>query len=252
MVLVPGFFSHHHEHRKRWLVEWEGVVRSMWALYPVTSSSIKTLFSGVSRSFWDKFDVTIIPQHCHRKLPAEKITSSLTFHHIGFVDEKPGSLPTVWNESLAAKAVCPSGKVGKIWWHAADSSLFLFLVNIITFTFDKHMGVSEIVVPKSSILIGFSIINHPFWGTLIFGNTHIHVPSKSHMFFFVGLLWPVTSAGSGPVLELKALSWKVPSWQHFTSWHQGVSSNGGNGGGWDDRPRDRKHKQKMRCFFWIR
>ena len=27
--------------------------------------------------------------------------------------------------------------------------------------------------PKSSILIGFAIINHPFWGTLIFGNTHI-------------------------------------------------------------------------------
>ena len=27
--------------------------------------------------------------------------------------------------------------------------------------------------PKSSILIGFSIINHPFWGTTIFGNTHM-------------------------------------------------------------------------------
>ena len=27
--------------------------------------------------------------------------------------------------------------------------------------------------PKSSIFIGFSIINHPFWGTLIFGNTHL-------------------------------------------------------------------------------
>ena len=27
--------------------------------------------------------------------------------------------------------------------------------------------------PKSSILIGFSIINHPFWGNPIFGNTHI-------------------------------------------------------------------------------
>ena len=26
--------------------------------------------------------------------------------------------------------------------------------------------------PKSSILIGFSIINHPFWGIPIFGNTH--------------------------------------------------------------------------------
>ncbi len=27
--------------------------------------------------------------------------------------------------------------------------------------------------PKSSILIGFFIINHPFWGTSFFGNTHI-------------------------------------------------------------------------------
>ena len=36
------------------------------------------------------------------------------------------------------------------------------------------MGVSESSgTPKSSILIGFSIINHPFWGTSIFGNTHI-------------------------------------------------------------------------------
>ena len=26
-----------------------------------------------------------------------------------------------------------------------------------------------------SILIGFSIINHPFWGTPIFGNTHINI-----------------------------------------------------------------------------
>ena len=27
--------------------------------------------------------------------------------------------------------------------------------------------------PRSSILIGFSIINHPFWGIPIFGNTHM-------------------------------------------------------------------------------
>ena len=27
--------------------------------------------------------------------------------------------------------------------------------------------------PKSSILIRFSIINHPFWGTPIFGNAHV-------------------------------------------------------------------------------
>ena len=37
-----------------------------------------------------------------------------------------------------------------------------------------YMGVSENSgTPKSSILIGFSIINHPFWGISIFGNIHI-------------------------------------------------------------------------------
>ena len=37
-----------------------------------------------------------------------------------------------------------------------------------------YMGVSKNRgTPKSSILIGFSIINHPFWGTPSFGNTHI-------------------------------------------------------------------------------
>ena len=29
--------------------------------------------------------------------------------------------------------------------------------------------------PKSSISIEFSILNHPFWGTIIFGNTHMHI-----------------------------------------------------------------------------
>ena len=38
-----------------------------------------------------------------------------------------------------------------------------------------YMGVSKNMgkPPKSSILIEFSIINHPFWGTHIFGNTQI-------------------------------------------------------------------------------
>ena len=37
-----------------------------------------------------------------------------------------------------------------------------------------EMGVSENGgTPKSSISIGFSIINHPFWGTTIFGNIQI-------------------------------------------------------------------------------
>ena len=38
------------------------------------------------------------------------------------------------------------------------------------------MGVSKNNgTPKSSILIRLSIINHPFWGTPIFGNTHIYI-----------------------------------------------------------------------------
>ncbi len=32
--------------------------------------------------------------------------------------------------------------------------------------------------PKSSMLIGISIVNHPFWGTPIFGNTHMYIYDK--------------------------------------------------------------------------
>ena len=35
--------------------------------------------------------------------------------------------------------------------------------------------------PKSSSLIGFSIINHPFWGTPMFGNPHIDVGDVDKM-----------------------------------------------------------------------
>ena len=46
------------------------------------------------------------------------------------------------------------------------------------------MGVSKNRgTPKSSILIGFSIVNHPFWGTPIFGNTHMlsgQISSRRH------------------------------------------------------------------------
>ncbi len=39
---------------------------------------------------------------------------------------------------------------------------------------NDDMGVSKNRgTPKSSILIGVSIINHPFWGTIIFGHTHM-------------------------------------------------------------------------------
>ena len=31
------------------------------------------------------------------------------------------------------------------------------------------------VTPKSSIFIGFDMINHPFWGTAIYGNPHLRI-----------------------------------------------------------------------------
>ena len=47
-----------------------------------------------------------------------------------------------------------------------------------------YMGVSKNRgTPKSSILIGFSIINHPFWGTPIFGNTNIYIFPQRPYFF---------------------------------------------------------------------
>ena len=55
----------------------------------------------------------------------------------------------------------------------------------------KHMGVSKNSgTPKSSIIIGFSIINHPFWGTLIFGNPHMGLCRPSSF-----LLPPPSSCG---------------------------------------------------------
>ena len=46
-------------------------------------------------------------------------------------------------------------------------------LNWISHLLNSYTGVSKNNgTSKSSILIGFSIINHPFWGTPIFGNTH--------------------------------------------------------------------------------
>ena len=59
--------------------------------------------------------------------------------------------------------------------------LFLQRAEVKSVTAVVNMGVSKNNgTPKSSILIEVSIINHPFWGTPIFGNTHIVVLFGSH------------------------------------------------------------------------
>ena len=55
--------------------------------------------------------------------------------------------------------------------------------------------------PKSSILIGFSLINHAFWGTPIFGNTHMQFIGISLLQVFVSVqqslpcVWHIHSGG---------------------------------------------------------
>ena len=55
---------------------------------------------------------------------------------------------------------------------------------IVPFKGYPYMGVSlNGGTPKSSILIGVSIINHPFWGTTILGNPHIYSTKGSESDF---------------------------------------------------------------------
>ncbi len=69
--------------------------------------------------------------------------------------------------------------------------------------------------PKSSILIGFSLVNHPFRGTSIFGNTHLEVKSNPWKFKEFQQLknqqkscWPCEGVTSTLVFVLKKHLWK--------------------------------------------
>ena len=57
----------------------------------------------------------------------------------------------------------PSGKTN------IDIFIYIYMYIYIYMGVSKNRG-----TPKSSILIRVSLINHPFWGTPIFGNTHIY------------------------------------------------------------------------------
>ena len=51
--------------------------------------------------------------------------------------------------------------------------------------------------PKSSILIGFSIINHPFWGTTILGNPYIYI------YIYIGLRFEIFPEAPKPTTRLE-------------------------------------------------
>ena len=77
------------------------------------------------------------------------------------------------------------------------------------------MGVSKnSCTPKSSILIRFSIINHPFWGTTILGNPHIYYfPDRRAVFLCCQVTGRQEHFGNHlvvPGIKGGKLPWKEP------------------------------------------
>ena len=65
-----------------------------------------------------------------------------------------------------------------------------------------YMGVSKNRgTPESSILIGFSIINHPFWGTIIFGGPPIFRSNSQNQQKWPGIPLDLEGIGLLPLLK---------------------------------------------------
>ena len=122
--------------------------------------------------------------------------------------------------------------------------IYIWLICIYIYWF---MDVSENRgTPKSSILIGFSIINHPFWGTPIFGNTHMS--SVLQCLQEHNYILPRRSLS---VVELSSKRWTTTSiWK---TWHGKRSVKCLC---CDDRVRGSDHGRSWHClwlsFCWLR
>ena len=99
--------------------------------------------------------------------------AKVTIKGIRALGNKSNQYPKATTAALRRKRFT-SSVVGSRWRSAGPTTLgatcvcfFLLVGYSCIWMFPKI-----VVPPKSSILIGFSIIN-PFWGTTIFGNTHI-------------------------------------------------------------------------------
>ena len=83
----------------------------------------------------------------------------------------------------------------------------------------NHMDVSENSgTPKSSTLKGFSIINHPFWGTPIFGNTYMQnyvLISTRHSGFMLRIHTTLRIAGH---LKVVARILSTAPFENFGLW----------------------------------
>ena len=98
--------------------------------------------------------------------------SSWTFscwHHLNHICSKTSALNRNLDEFGMFLLMQPAGSCFWRWAWVEHSNIWTII--------KVFHGVSKnrVITPKSSTLIGFSLINHPFWGTPIFGNTHMFI-----------------------------------------------------------------------------
>ena len=108
------------------------------------------------------------------------------------------------------------------WWRLPGGPLKVFTPGLplpwLYLGASKNRG-----TPKSSILIGFSLINQPFWGpTPIFGNTHLRFETLAQNGCFLALVFVP------PVLSVFSSSHMIYG-QGPTSWYCKIPINTGAG-----------------------
>ena len=119
--------------------------------------------------------------------------------------------------SIKLSSTAPLRWCKKTWgtYWAYTIMLHLFLKDTLEYVdVSKNRGGP----PKSSILIGFFIINHPFWGTPIFGNTpyiYILKIKRDDLWDDDGDAW--TCLWNVCVFQVMLMTWRSCYWPLF-SW----------------------------------
>ena len=117
-----------------------------------------------------------VPKYIVHVFPEMITAKMIQIHsHIIWVFQKMGGFPPPSSGRTTACLFPSDQRVSEMGRSASDEVKGRELI---------YMGVSKNRgTPKPSILIRFSIVNHPFWGTTIFGNTHMvtYLWYMSHM-----------------------------------------------------------------------
>ena len=142
-----------------------------WGCIIVFQIQKKVDFPAIATLFLHPRNLTWIPTNC-------RVSNKLPFPRPIILGIQPLVLGTVGHVEIILillPAPCPPRQPSSRHHRCLEVIVTILSSN---FHIDPHMDVSENNgTPKSSILIGFSIINHPFWGTPIFGNTLIFTSS---------------------------------------------------------------------------